>query len=125
MNKINSNGHLLVILDGSLVFLLLLGLELALKFTKLVIKIILINVDIVITVEHFVHVVTLVLEVGHLIANVIKFVEIEISHDLLLLLDYLLHRLTLSFLYRTTISSVFWMFYEVNATWLRVNWCDM
>lgn len=110
MNKINSNGHLLVILDGSLVFLLLLGLELALKFTKLVIKIILIDVDIVITVEHFVHVVTLVLEVGHLVANVIKFVEIEISHDLLLLLDYLLHRLTLSFLYRTTISSVFWMF---------------
>lgn len=116
MNKINSNGHLLVILDGSLVFLLFLGLELALKFTKLVIKIILIDVDIVITVEHFVHVVAFILEVGHLVANVIELVEIEISHDLLLLFDYLLHCLTLSFLYRTTISSVFWMFYEVNAT---------
>lgn len=107
-------------IDFFLLIHVLLSLQLSFQLAQLIIKVVLIDIDIIVPIQHLVHVITLVLELIHLIPEIIQLIHIQISHHGLLLLNYFLHRIGLPH-HKNTISIVPWMLSEVKATWSKVN----
>lgn len=101
--------HFLFLLD------LLFSLEFLLEHAQLIVKVILIDIAVIVAVEHLVHVVALVLELIHLVSEVVELVNIKVLHNCLLLLDYILHGGGLNE-HKCTISMVFWILSEVKPT---------
>lgn len=73
----------------------LLRLEFSLQLSHLIVEIILINIHIVVPIEHLVHIVTFVLHLVHLVTKVIELVDVEVFHHCFLLLHHFFHSCSL------------------------------